>query len=400
MSENQRKITVIQLEEVRLGMCLAQPVFAGDGLKLLDQGAIIETEEVLEQLRRSGVKKVLIDVGASVVDVVAEDERDQDEEAFRQELNEPDTIIENLKNELVAARKIYDYAQQVIRDVMQSIRLGKNINNQEITAAADDLIQSVSRNPSALMSLINLRKRDEYTFNHSINVAAIALSVARHLNIKEPVLQQIGVAALMHDIGKTRIPLRLLNKSTRLTPEEFDVIRMHTIYGVDICKKENFGHDIILDIVRHHHESYDGRGYPDQLDHTQISRYTSLVAIADCYDALTTDRAYKPRVDPPEAIHLINSMSNVKFDRRLVYHFIKTIGIYPVGSVVGLSSGRIAMVIGFAQRNLLNPVLKVLLDENGVRDPLHEMLVLDRSEEQISNLSPDFRFLGDLEEIF
>jgi putative nucleotidyltransferase with HDIG domain len=399
MSDNQLKITVIRLEEVRLGMCLAQPIMSPDGEKLLEQGTVLDSQALIDKLVSTGVSKVLVDMGNSLIDTHTPSEKAADEQAFREEIDEPDTIIDNLRQELGVAKKIYESAQQIVAEVMQNIRLGKNVNNRDIATAADDLILSVTRNPNALMSLVNLRKRDEYTFNHSINVAVIALSVARHLNIREPILQQIGIAAIMHDIGKTRVPMRLLAKSAKLSLDEFEIVKMHPVFGVEICRTEGFTDEIILDMVRHHHESYDGKGYPDQLDGHRISRYAALVAIADCYDALTTDRAYKPRVEPPEAIHLINSMANVKFDRRLVFHFIKTIGIFPIGSIVELASGKIAMVVGFSRRNLLKPILKVILNRDGSRNSRRDVIVLGSSDEQIANLSPDFRFLGSMEEV-
>jgi HD-GYP domain-containing protein (c-di-GMP phosphodiesterase class II) len=117
--------------------------------------------------------------------------------------------------------------------------------------------------------------------------------------------------------------------------------------GVDICLAEQFQDSLVLDIVQHHHEAYDGSGYPEGLDNTRISKYASIVSIADYYDALTTVRSYKKKISPPEAVSIINATANIKFDRRVVFHFIKVLGIYPVGRIVKLASGRIAMVVGF-----------------------------------------------------
>ena len=212
-------------------------------------------------------------------------------------------------------------------------------------------------------------------------------------------LDMVGIGALMHDVGKAKIDINIINKPGKLTEEEFEIMQRHPVYGFEICKRENFREEQILDIVRHHHEAYNGSGYPDRLSRRSISKYAALVSIADCYDALTTERSYKKSLKPAESIHFLHKMSNNKFDRRLVFHFIKVMGIYPVGSVLKLNSGRIGIVVGFSRKNLLHPILKILVNDDGSFNRGHETLLLHESEDFITDLNPNFRFKGNLEDI-
>lgn len=399
MSEENRILKPFRLQDLRLGMNLGQSVYSKDGVKLLDKSTHITSYKQITKLEQAGVKSVIIDLTASVIGTETPRQIKKEREVFQQEIENPYEIVENLKHELEIARTIYRAANRVIEEVMNNARLGKNINNKGIIEAANSLIKSVLRNPQALLSMVNLKKQDEYTFNHSINVATISLSVARQLNMDEETMRQIGIGGLMHDIGKAKIPVNIINKPGRLTPEEFETIKQHTVLGVEICEKEELSSDVILDMVRHHHESYNGKGYPDNLNKNGLSKFASIIGIADMYDALTTIRSYKPKVPPPEAIHIIGTQANIRFDRRLVNHFVKIIGIYPVGSVVELSSGRLAVVVGFSSRNLLSPILKVLVNSDGTKHRGDELLILGENDDYISNYKPDFRFTGNLSDL-
>ncbi len=390
---------LIDVDKLSIGMCLSRPVHNEFGLKLLDAGVYINSELQIEKLRQGGVRKVFVSRDQSQVETGTAIEKKQADTEFRREIEDPDKIIDSLKQELVVARKIYDSAKSAIDDVLHNVRMGKNIDSETVRSTASNLIESVVHNHQALISMVNLKRTDEYTFNHSVNVTAISLSIATHLSMSPEQLDMVGIGALMHDVGKAKIDINIINKPGKLTEEEFEIMQRHPVYGFEICKRENFREEQILDIVRHHHEAYNGSGYPDRLSRRSISKYAALVSIADCYDALTTERSYKKSLKPAESIHFLHKMSNNKFDRRLVFHFIKVMGIYPVGSVLKLNSGRIGIVVGFSRKNLLHPILKILVNDDGSFNRGHETLLLHESEDFITDLNPNFRFKGNLEDI-
>ena len=399
MPEEIRNMQVVMIDEARPGMKLGSPAYNRNGLKMLDAGCVLESNGQILRLQEQGVQRILIDLGGHVELTENEPAPVQPKSAPAVQRQTPEEFAEALKEELVVAREVYDSASHVIEDVMSDVRMGKHINNEAVVQTARDLVQSVLRNPHALLSLASLKKLDEYTFRHSVNVTSISIALAKHLGLEPHLIELIGVGGIMHDVGKANVPMNIINKPGQLSPMEFRTIQQHPDFGVDICLREQFDDDIILDIVRHHHEAYDGSGYPEKLDHSKISKYAAIVSIADFYDALTTVRSYKKKIAPPEAISMINATANLKFDRRLVFHFIKIIGIYPIGSVVKMVSGRIAIIVGFFANDLLNPMLKVLVNANHTMNHDQDILSLKEMEDTILELNTDFRFMTNLEDI-
>jgi len=394
--EDIRNLQVVVIDDARPGMKLGSPVYNRNGLKMLDAGAEMKDADQIERLREQGVRKILVDIGGGAAELPEQRAMPLVGPPVEQT---PAEFVTELKEELVVARRVYEAAGKVIEDLMTDVRMGKNINSQAIIDTSRDLVASVLRNPNALLGLASLKRLDEYTFTHSVNVASISVAVARHLNLEPYLIELIGVGALMHDVGKARIPMNIINKPGGLTPEEFEPVKRHPVMGVAICLAEQFQDSLVLAIVQHHHEAYAGSGYPEGLDNTRISKYASIVSIADYYDALTTVRSYKKKISPPEAVSIINATANIKFDRRLVFHFIKVLGIYPVGSIVKLASGRIAMVVGFFAEDLLNPLLKVLVNDNQTVNRDKEVLALKDMEDNIVELNTDFRFMSKIEDI-
>ncbi|MCD4650695.1 MAG: HD-GYP domain-containing protein, partial [Candidatus Cloacimonetes bacterium] len=404
MTQENRITKQISVEELIIGMTLGAAVYNTQGRKLLDKGFTIASEHEIQKIHDSGQQNVLIDLGSLIVGAETElddsgkpgDAARKDAAIWEEESDDPVYIIESLKEELTLAREIYNSAKKYVNDLMRDVRMGKNIDNEQIAEISNQLVESMVRNPQALLSMVNLKKLDEYTFNHSINVTTLAVSIARQLGVSKDGMRQIGIGSLLHDVGKARIPLEIINKPGKLSNEEFAIIKKHPVFGSDICLEEKIDDDVVMDIVRHHHESYSGGGYPDRLDKTTISKYAAIAAISDVYDALTTARSYKKRFSPPEAIRIINNMANEKFDRRLVNHFIKIIGIFPVGSVVKLRSGRVAIIIGFMQNNLLNPLIRILINEFGEKSHITSVLELDEIPDTIVDLNPGFVYPGKL----
>jgi len=294
--------------------------------------------------------------------------------------------MEYLKVEKEKVKELYKASQDVINEVMHNARFGKALQQGVIRKQAIDVLSSIKRDNLALLSLLNLKNFDEYTFTHCLNVAVLSTSFAYHLKFTEDKLLSVGRGAFLHDIGKAKVPLNILNKPDKLSDSEFRIMAMHPTFGEQIYHKESMNDDIELSIVLHHHESFDGSGYPDKQSGSQINRFASIVSIADFYDALTTERVYKKVIHPAEAIQIIYSLSGKKFDPRVVNHFIKTIGIYPIGSLVELSDERIGMVVAFSRDNLLKPVVQIIKNESGILVNQNDLLSLLDSDIYIKGL--------------
>lgn len=236
--------------------------------------------------------------------------------------------------------------------------MGRAIQVDGCVSVVNEIIGSVERNPGALVSLMRLKTQDEYTYLHSVAVCTLMVALARTLQLPEAQVRNAGLAGMLHDMGKARIPLTVLNKPGRLTDPEFALMRRHPQWGHEMLVESGGAGPLALDVCLHHHEKIDGSGYPEALAGERISLHARLGAICDVYDAITSARPYKEAWDPGEAVRRMAQWKG-HFDPQLFQAFVKTVGIYPVGSLVRLQSGRLAVVLGAGQASLLTPRVKV-----------------------------------------
>ncbi|MBB3170111.1 HD-GYP domain-containing protein [Simiduia aestuariiviva] len=264
----------------------------------------------------------------------------------------------SMAQELVRARKICDRSQEAVAQMFSEARMGNAVNAEQCRAMVEEISSSVSRNPGALISLARLKSADEYTYLHSVAVCALMIALARELGLSEAQVQQAGLAGLLHDMGKAQIPAAVLNKPGRLTDEEFAVVKAHPQKGYDMLLEAGSASAEVMDACLHHHEKVDGSGYPKGLKGDEITLLTKMTAICDVYDAITSNRPYKHGWDPAESVRKMAEWSG-HFDERVFQAFVKSIGIYPTGSLVRLKSNRLAVVVEQAERSLLKPKVKV-----------------------------------------
>ncbi|MDD3050123.1 MAG: HD-GYP domain-containing protein [Candidatus Cloacimonetes bacterium] len=390
--------SVVRVVDARMGMCLAKAITDKSGNIILDAGMYITSNQQIIQFNQLGIKSILVDNSKSLTDFAIPVKLPKSKQSLKK-TKSPEQIVSELKEELAEAREFYNASEKVVSDIMHNVRSGKAIPQNVVDNTVKEVIGSISRNYQALLSMTNLRQYDEYTFNHSVNVMVLSLSLAYHLNLTNDEIFSIGKGAILHDIGKAKLPITLINKPGKLSDYEFNLIKTHPIHGLEICMQEHIKDDIVNDIVGHHHESYDGSGYPEHLRTREISKYAAIVSISDFYDALTTQRSYKQVINPPEAINIIYGTSNKKFDRRLVNYFIKTVGIYPVGSIVKLASKRIAMIVGFNSDDLLTPVCKILVNANNTVNLDRETISLAETDDFIEDTNPDIRLKVKLQDV-
>ncbi len=279
--------------------------------------------------------------------------------------------------ELEHARRIYDESRRYVTRALDDARLGRAIDTRQARVLVEQMAESIVRNDHALVWLTQLKARDEYILTHCINVSILALSFGRHLGLAQDRLIELGLGALLHDLGKMQVPLEILNKPGRLTAEEFAVVKRHPEYGHALLTRHDS--DVpapVLDIVRHHHERLDGQGYPDGLPAYTIPPLTRIASIVDVYDAITSDRVYHDGMTPHDALGNLFRWAPGNFDKQLIEEFIRCLGIYPVGSLVELNTGEVAVVATFNEAHRLKPTVLLILDSDKQPYPRRTLLNL------------------------
>ena len=284
----------------------------------------------------------------------------------------------SMSEELQRAAMICAKAKKAVVSMFQEVRMGNAISAGAAGELVEEISSSVLRNPGALISLARLKTADDYTYMHSVAVCALMVSLARQLGLDENEVREAGMAGLLHDLGKALMPMEVLNKPGKLTDDEFRIIKGHPVEGHRLLLEGRTYSDIVLDVCLHHHEKVDGSGYPDRLGGDTISLFAKMGAVCDVYDAITSNRPYKAGWGPAESLRKMTEWSKGHFDEQVFQAFIKSVGIYPVGSLVKLGSGRLAVVVEQSQKSLLAPRVKVFFSTKSQTHIVPEMLDLSR----------------------
>ena len=278
------------------------------------------------------------------------------------------------------AKKLLGEAKNLIRKVLLETFEGKAIEVAPFEALADNMIESVLLDDDALKCMSALRSKDAYLLEHSVNVAFLLVTFGKYLKLDKSILKQMAVGGILHDVGKIKVDNAILHKPGRLTPEEFEHIKLHQVYAVDIMSQAKDLSQLSKDICLMHHEKLDGKGYPRGLAGDEIPLHGRMSCIVDIFDALTATRCYKEAMSPAAAFKIILSLTPFHLDQNLVYDFIRCIGVYPVGSLVELSDGRVGIVWEGKDRDALHPVVKCFYSNKHKRYTDVTMVDLLKSE--------------------
>jgi len=332
---------------------------------LFSQEGLITSEDVLRGIREAGYLEVFVDTdkGSLVpLSYVPESESGGDVVPAGAA---PDAKIP-VAQELAAAKIVYHDCLLIARDVIHTIQKGGSIDVPACSAMVGAVVDSAVRNADALLTLCKLRRHDAYTFTHGVNVSVLATAFGVSLGLCREDLQELGLAGLYHDLGKTGIPDAILNKPGRLTEAEYVRVKRHPALGGKLLAGLGLSEGVLRGVIEHQ-ERFDGSGYPQGLAGAAIHKWGRVLALADVYDALTSRRSYKRALLPTRALAVIHGMRGRDFPAALAERFIKFLGPYPVGSFVRLSNGQCGFVRGSHPLRPLAPVVLVVCESGGQR---------------------------------
>lgn len=326
---------------------------------------LIADDKMADKVRKAGLKEIYIDTskGTDVQEGQAKEEVDREIDDAIEKIHDGTTVISiPYKAEMQAARKVKTEAKKIITNIMQDVRMGKQVELEAVDNVVEKMMDSIFRNAGALTTLSRLKSKDEYTFMHSVNVCVLMVAFCKGVGIDREVMKRVGSGALLHDIGKVKVSQDVLNKPGKLTDDEFLQMKNHVVQSKIILSNTPGIYQEAIEVASQHHERFDGTGYPNKLKGDGISQFGQMASIVDVYDAITSDRVYHKGMDSAEALRKLYEWSKFHFRPELVQLFIKTVGIYPVGTVVRLESGLIGVVKEPGVENMLRPLLRVFHD--------------------------------------
>ena len=265
-------------------------------------------------------------------------------------------------DETARARRVMGEATTIVRNVMSDVRLGHQVRVEAVGQVVEKMTGSILRNSGALLSLTRMKTKDDYTFMHSVSVGALLIAFCRDQGDDAATIRDAGIGGMLHDIGKVRIADAVLHKPGRLTEKEFATMKTHVVHSRRILARIADIPPLALDVAAQHHERHDGSGYPEGIKGDAIARIGQMAAICDVYDAITSNRVYHKGLQPTEALRKIFEWSRFHFNPELAQAFLRCIGIYPVGALVMLESGRLALVVDQQDGSLLQPRVRVVFN--------------------------------------
>lgn len=325
----ERKVS-IPSDRCTVGMKLAESVFNNYGAVIIAENTVLD-EDMVERLNRLDITKVK---------VYLEEESDTDKP-------EPKLVKE------------YNVSVESVKNVIKDISEGKDLDLEKVEKVADNLLDKFHENKNVFSCIKQIRTADEYTYNHCVNVSLLAMMIGNWLKMSEDDVKNLVYAGLLHDIGKSKVDINILNKPGRLTDEEYAEMKKHVVYGQEILKTlPDINKDVFMGVIMHH-EREDGSGYMLGAKGNQIHRFGKIIAVADVYDAMTSNRVYRPKQNPFDVFEHIRVSSYSSLDTEIALTFLQHIASYYIGDTCKLSSGETGEILQINPRNICKPLVRI-----------------------------------------
>ena len=371
--EDSKKFKRVRIDDLEPGMIISHDIYSADKKYLLIRKGTILSKDIIFGLKRRGVKDIIVEERKLSPQLLRlplpKDMVRKKGVPFSYPASLEGRIFYNYGGKMILKiedPEIHDTKVKAIKTVHDILTNVMKTSNVDINAARDtseNLIKAIIKNKAAFLNVAGMRMVDEYTFVHSVNVAAYSAIIGKEYGMSRNEMEFLCLGGLLHDVGKMLVNPKILNKPDKLTDAEFDEMKTHPIRGYEILIENGVDESIAL-IAKLHHERCDGSGYPDGLTCEYIPKNAQIAAIADVYDALTSERVYKKAISSNNAMMIIISETGKKFNSEFVTIFQKSVGIYPVGSFVRLNNGYIARVID-QNEGIVRPVIQVMFDNSG-----------------------------------
>jgi HD-GYP domain-containing protein (c-di-GMP phosphodiesterase class II) len=326
----------------------------------------VKNDKIVAKIHDYGIREVYIDTdkGTDVDDAPTREEVSKQIDSEIDDMIKSDTAARNLvpvREEIKRAKEVKKEAKKTIENLMNEVRLGKQIEVEKVDHVVEKMVESIFRNSDALSSLGRIKTVDDYTFMHSVSVGVLMISFGKFLGLDLGLIKEIGVGGLLHDVGKVNVPVEILTSPEKLSDKECLEVREHVRHSRKILEETPDMNKNAITVAAHHHERVDGSGYPEKLQGKEIHIFAQMAAIADVYDAMTSQRCYQRQYPPSETLKKLYEWDGA-YNRELVQQFIRCVGIYPVGSLVRLESGLIAIVMEHGDNSLIHPLVRVVYD--------------------------------------
>ncbi|MDF2565903.1 MAG: phosphodiesterase [Massilibacillus sp.] len=329
----------ISTENLKVGMKIARSIYDADGQLLLSKGMLL-TDIYIKRLEALQIPSVYI------------------------ERNMPHFTIHypntSMSDDDINSEKIRVSAIKNLSAAFDKCQLTGSLDTEVIVDTTQVIVNSILNNPCYIVQATDIRKYDDYTFAHSVNVCALSTMLGILCQYTRPQLDELALGALLHDIGKIKISLDILNKPSQLDNNEFEIMKSHSELGFELLRKTTQLSVVPMHVAFEHHEKYDGSGYPRGLVANSIHEYARIVAIADVFDALTSDRPYKEACLPHIAYEIMMEEGEKHFDENLLKIFFDNVAVYPVGTAVQLTTGEYAIVTDIQKGFTLRPILQLI----------------------------------------
>jgi len=355
----------ISVHSLRVGMYVVELDRPWIETPFLYQGFLIHHEDEIDQLCEY--------CDFVVIDVTQTEIKHKEKPKGVAQVHNKRIYKVSTERELPIAITYYDKAKKSVDNVLAGLRLSKDINTQEVKVVVRGCVKSILKNPNAMLWLSQIKNKDDYTAEHSLRVSILAVALGRELDLLEKELEDLGMAAMLHDVGKVTIPIDVLNKDGALSKEEYELIKTHATEGRRLLMSKADVPPVTVDVAYCHHEHVDGNGYPRGIKAEKIPYFAKIVSVVDAFDAITSDRVYSNARSTLEAMRALYDCMGHHFDADIVRAFIRLIGIYPPGHIVELTNGEAGIILSCSPNNKLRP--KVIVVRNKAKKLCAERIV-------------------------